>query len=361
VLQSYHSEPRAGMSEPEPEPTAAVGLSLEAGTARLKNRIGKYEFGDKPIGYGFHGSVYTATDRDTGMEVALKLALEQRATPVQLHEVMCQQACQAHEFVVPIKDILYDYIESSDGGAVRQKQLAVVMEKMGGGELFEEVTSKRGMGEDDAKKYFTQILLAMAHVHAQGVAHGDMKLQNLLLTADKSACKVCDFGLAKYVTDDAFSTSRVKNSEYTAPEVLTNPTKHDATKADMWACGVVLYCMVECKFPFQSPEQAEAAKYTLSGGRSEQFVEFLGKLLSPDVGKRYSAAEALGDPWLVCGDETTWRYLISRELESYKGGDDRLRKPGNYLARSDWEAQVKKLTGEAAEGVPPPDDEIEGF
>jgi serine/threonine protein kinase len=339
------------MSEPEPEP--------HDGAPRPRNRIGKYEFGDEPISYGFHGNVYTATDTETGEEVALKLALEQRGTPSQLYEVMCHQACQAHEFVVPIKDILYDRIEGTDGGAgfTRQKQLAVVMEKMGGGALYDEVTSKRGMSEDDAKLYFTQILLAMAHVHAQGVAHGDMKLQNLLLTESKDACKVCDFGLAKYVTDDAFSTSRVKNPEYTAPEVLTNPSMHDATKADMWACGVVLYCMVECHFPFDSPDKAAAAEFSLRAGRSEGFVELLERLLSPDVGNRYSAAEALEHPWLVC--EATRGHLSSRELEACKGGDERLRKPGNYLSRSDWEAQVKKLTGDPDEGES--DDDPEGF
>jgi serine/threonine protein kinase len=92
------------------------------------------------------------------------------------------------------------------GAAVRAKQLVVVMEKVDGGELFDEVMAVHGMDEGTAKVLFRQILLAMAYCHARQVAHRDMKLENLLLTADKRTVKVCDFGLAKNVTESATST-----------------------------------------------------------------------------------------------------------------------------------------------------------
>eukprot|EP01047_Picozoa_sp_COSAG01_P063436 COSAG01_NODE_8222_length_2868_cov_4.554713_3_plen_112_part_00 len=80
------------------------------------------------------------------------------------------------------------------------------MEKVDGGELFDEVMAVHGMDEGTAKVLFRQILLAMAYCHARQVAHRDMKLENLLLTADKRTVKVCDFGLAKNLTESAFST-----------------------------------------------------------------------------------------------------------------------------------------------------------
>lgn len=243
------------MSEPEPEPAA-----VEIDRARFTHQIGKYLFdaSAQPLGVGGYGNVYSATHCETGEEVALKLALEQTANAKQLTEIMCQQACQAHEFVVPIKDILYDGIRSvrSGGPSVQEvepkRQLAVVMEKMGGGDLFDEVTKERGLSEDKAKLYFRQILFAMAHVHAQNVAHGDCKLPNFLLNDDKTVCKVCGFGLAKHVSEAAHTSSIVGKAEYIAPEVLKTKN-YDAQKADMWSCGVVLYCMLECHFPFEKP------------------------------------------------------------------------------------------------------------
>ena len=252
---------RGAMSEPEPEPAAVV-----IDPARFTHQIGKYLFdaSAQPLGVGGYGNVYSATHCETGEEVAVKLALEQTANAKQLTEIMCQQACQAHEFVVPIKDILYEGIRpvrapspSRSAGppaeeAQPERQLVVVMEKMGGGELFDEVKKERGLSEDRAKVYFRQILLAMAHVHAQSVAHGDCKLQNILLNDDKTACKVCDFGLAKHVSEAAHTSSIVGKAEYVAPEVLKTRS-YDPQKADIWSCGVVLYCMLECQFPFPKP------------------------------------------------------------------------------------------------------------
>lgn len=252
------------MSEPEPE--AGGGWT---------HQIGKYRFNadQSPAERdGNFGKVYSAVDSGTGTEVALKLALEQtdKITSAQLNEILCQEACHEHQFVVSIKDVVYDYVSPAlSATSEGKKQLAVVTEKMGGGELFVEATKTMGMPEDVAKMYFRQILLAVAHVHGRGVAHRDMKLANLLLNDDKTVCKVCDFGLAKHVSDRAYASSVVGAGEYIAPEIIATETKqYDAIKADMWACGVVLYCMVECRFPFPkskglvmnsvaSPENAE--------------------------------------------------------------------------------------------------------
>ena len=130
------------------------------------------------------------------------------------------------------------------GGA---PQLGVVMEKIEGGELFDTVIDAGGLTEEIARKCFRQILQAMAYCHGRGVAHRDMKLENLIMTADQN-CKVCDFGLAKNVAESAASTI-IGTGKYVAPDVLAG-AEYDPFKADMWSCGVCLYCMTECAFPF---------------------------------------------------------------------------------------------------------------
>lgn len=127
-------------------------------------------------------------------------------------------------------------------------QLGVVMEKIEGGELFDKVITAGGLSEEVARGCFRQILQAMAYCHGREVAHRDMKLENLILTADQD-CKVCDFGLAKNIAESAASTI-IGTGKYVAPEVLAGTGCYDAFKADMWSCGVVLFCMVECAFPF---------------------------------------------------------------------------------------------------------------
>eukprot|EP01052_Picozoa_sp_SAG31_P029347 SAG31_NODE_2910_length_4916_cov_3.526545_3_plen_140_part_00 len=83
----------------------------------------------------------------------------------------------------------------------------------------------------------------------------DMKLENILLTADKQHCKVCDFGLAKNVLHVNGQTV-VGTGQYVAPQVLEGASSggYDACKADMWSCGVCLYAMVNCRFPFSKAD-----------------------------------------------------------------------------------------------------------
>ena len=45
-----------------------------------------------------------------------------------------------------------------------------------------------------------------------------------------------------------------------APEVISARTHYDGTKADIWSCGVMLYVMLFCEYPFERPED-EADKY----------------------------------------------------------------------------------------------------
>ena len=397
--------------EPEPEPDMGpepdVAEQPAVDRAQFTHRLGKYliNLAQTPLGTGTYGKVVDATHEETGEVFAMKLAFEQSGSQAQLHEVMTQQACQAHEFVVPIKDILYGHIVSlgpTSPNSHEPKQLAVVMEKLGGGDLFAEVVADSGMHEDKAKIFFRQILLAVAHVHARGVAHRDMKIENLLLTADKTAWKVCDFGLSKYLSEDGLASTILGSVQYIAPEVVDPAVdKYDGRKADMWSCGAALYVMVECAHPFPEVQDNvltgnprmlarlkvtqqlivprsrdlvcltavtrgcnQAAEYTLKPGHTPEFVAFLERLLSPDIGRRYSAEEALADPWLCSPplDATTWGYLLRRELESYSTLQPPA-VPGNYIGRDAWLAQVAVLTGHAPdEGTPPSDDEEEtGF
>ena len=92
--------------------------------------------------------------------------------------------------------------------------------------------------------------MGVAYCHARQLVHRDLKLENLLLTADKQTCKVADFGYAKDISKYAPDTI-LGTYKYVAPEMLGGEA-YDA-KCDLWQVGVCLFCTVECRFPFQNP------------------------------------------------------------------------------------------------------------
>ena len=125
----------------------------------------------------------------------------------------------------------------------------LMIEYCHGGDLFDFVsqyvsTHKKGMVHDllfFACNVFMQLCSALHHLHAMDVAHGDVKMENILLHEGNAV--LSDFGLCKPVQKDCMIFGGSMN--YLAPE--TSKCDHvgfDTTMADVWSAGVVLFVML---------------------------------------------------------------------------------------------------------------------
>jgi serine/threonine protein kinase len=272
-------------------------------------------------------------------------------------EIILQAGLQ-HENIVDLKDIVFE----KPAGRPK-KQICMIMELLTGGELFSEVVDNGGLPEPRARDYFKQVLLGMAYCHARKLVHRDIKLENLLLTGDRQTVKIADFGLAKNVSEDAAKTV-IGTAKYVAPEMLAG-AEYDGFKSDIWSCGVCLYCMTECRFPFTKAgndgvgghgvhqttagnlrlmKDLQAANYILKPERSPEYVEFLKRLLCPDVASRYTAAQALMDPWILAGEDPAINQAKLAAMDTSS-----VVVPTGY-AQADWMAQVKKVMDAKGDG-----------
>jgi serine/threonine protein kinase len=77
----------------------------------------------------------------------------------------------------------------------------VVMEYAPGGELMSKITKNTKFSEDEARKYFRQLISAIDHFHQAKVVHRDLKLENILLTENMDLL-ITDFGLGRTFTTD---------------------------------------------------------------------------------------------------------------------------------------------------------------
>jgi serine/threonine protein kinase len=131
-----------------------------------------------------------------------------------------------------------------------------------GGELFNYICPStppyvRSMSEPTAQRLFRQIAAGVAHFHAVGCFHRDLKLENLVVDG-KFNCKLMDFGSCKFidqmveVIDDegvmrsmADSYIGIGTSPYKPPNVLNSRGElYDPAAFDVWSCGVLLFYMV---------------------------------------------------------------------------------------------------------------------
>ncbi|TPX33232.1 hypothetical protein SmJEL517_g03808 [Synchytrium microbalum] len=130
-----------------------------------------------------------------------------------------------------------------------EEECFVVMEYASGGELVDLIASKGHLTEKEARFYFRQIISAMDHCHLNGVVHRDLKLENILLDAQRNAL-VSDFGLGRTFTSNReLLNTFCGTPNYAAIELITG-TPYIGTRTDIWACGVILYIMLTGKPPF---------------------------------------------------------------------------------------------------------------
>lgn len=107
---------------------------------------------------------------------------------------------------------------------------------------------------------FLQILNGVTFLHSMGLAHRDLKLDNVVVTA-QGIMKIIDFGSAS-VFKYPFETGIIKSSgivgsdPYLAPEVYEE-RKYDPQPTDIWSLGIIYCCMFLRRFPWKIPRTTD--------------------------------------------------------------------------------------------------------
>jgi serine/threonine-protein kinase HSL1, negative regulator of Swe1 kinase len=177
--------------------------------------------------------------------------------------------------------------------------------------MYELVRREHRSVLDHLPDYHRQILLALAYLHSVGVAHRDIKLENILVTADRKVAKLCDFGLATFFSAGDKCAEYCGSPHYAAPEILMG-TPYNPAATDMWSCGVVLFAMVFAVMPFNHNgdlrillRAAEKVVFPKHPANQPNFVvptewrTSAEKLLHKQPTQRPTAAQVLADPWLT--------------------------------------------------------------
>lgn len=250
------------------------------------------------VGKGKFGSVYKCVEKATGKHWAAKILKCREADKGKVRleiEVMNQLK---HPKIL----MLWDAFEAP-------RKMILVMEYVGGGELFERVLDEGfDLTERDCIQFMRQICDAVNYMHTRNILHLDLKPENVLCVKNESnKIKIIDFGLARFYKPGESTRVLFGTPEFIAPEVVNY--EEIGFKTDMWSVGVICYVLLTGLSPFMGDNDAETLSNVTVGdfdfeddsfdGISEDAKDFIDHLLVKDKRKRLSAQQSLEHPWLA--------------------------------------------------------------
>ncbi|OXU29700.1 hypothetical protein TSAR_006448, partial [Trichomalopsis sarcophagae] len=269
-------------------------MDAGAGQGKKQVRVGFYDI-EGTIGKGNFAVVKLARHRITKTEVAIKIIDKSQLDPTNLEKVYREVEIMKqleHPHIVK----LYQVMETKN-------MLYMVCEYASRGEIFDYIARYGRMGEPRARATFAQILSAVEYCHATGVAHRDLKAENLLLDA-QMCVKIADFGFSNRFAPGERLSTWCGSPPYAAPEVFRG--KHYAgPEIDVWSLGVVLYVLVCGALPFDGSTLQSLRDRVLSGRfripyfMSTDCESLIRKMLVLEPGKRYTIPQIKRHRWMA--------------------------------------------------------------
>ncbi|KAI8893079.1 kinase-like domain-containing protein [Globomyces pollinis-pini] len=221
----------------------------------------------RELGQGAYGVVSSAKDSVTGNQVAIKKVMNVFHKPIlakrALREIKLLRHFAGHENITSILDM-----QTADYNSFNEIYIG---QELMEADLHQIIRSEQALSDAHYQYFIYQICRGLKYIHSANVLHRDLKPGNLLVNAD-CELKICDFGLARGLTDaqdTGFMTEYVATRWYRAPEIML--AFRNYTKAiDMWSVGCILAELLGSKPLFKGRDYVD------------QLNQILGVLGTPD-------------------------------------------------------------------------------
>lgn len=261
--------------------------------AVLRPALEEYEFG-RVLGQGAYGVVHEVVHKLTGERFAAKTISDKMPRELQKRETV-NHNCLKHKHIVKVHEVI-DLPESG--------QCVVLMEMVNGTQLFDYIVEKEQLSETEARRIFQQLIAALSYCHDQGIAHRDVKLENILIDQDLNV-KVTDFGFSEKIFQGRQFTRPCGSPNYAAPELLSSKVEYRGEPVDVWAAGICLYAMLAGELPFDADDVAslfqaiKAGSYQSLDFISADAADLMKKMLSMNPTERITLQDIVQHAWFT--------------------------------------------------------------
>ncbi|KAL1896393.1 serine/threonine protein kinase [Sporothrix stenoceras] len=267
----------------------------------------QYSLQDR-LGKGHFAEVYLCIEKATGQRYAVKIftktpGVEDRSKTDGLQQEIAVLMGVNHPSVLCLKDTFNE-----------KNAVYLVLELAAEGELFNFIVLNQKLSESETRKLFKQLFEGVKYLHERNIVHRDIKPENILLVDRDLHVKLADFGLAKIIGEESFTTTLCGTPSYVAPEILADGRHRKYTKAvDIWSLGVVLYiCLCgfppfsdelrSPEFPFNMSQQIRSGRFTFPSpywdSVGDAALDLIDHMLVVDPERRYTVDQCMAHPWM---------------------------------------------------------------
>ena len=319
------------------EENVPLKINKESFVTIIEGDITQFYEVQKKIGEGAYGKIYKVKNKQSGDIRAMKQITKTKITDMGKFQTEIKILSMLdHPNIVRLFEVIED-----------DKYYNLLEELCTGGELLTRAQNNQ-LKEKDIARIFNQIMSGVAYIHGMGIAHRDLKLENILFSSEKpsSPIKIIDFGFSVFLgknnenskekeTENEKKTvykrlkSKVGTLYYISPEIIKG--NYDE-KCDIWACGVILYILLAGYPPFNGNTDKEVynqitnIKLDFEKERwkniSKYAKELIKNMLTP-AKNRFTAKQVLSSKWLEVKlkddiDENISTALDYRRINKYK-------------------------------------------
>lgn len=190
--------------------------------------------------------------------------------------------------------------------------IGIVLEYASGGEFYKYIQEKKRLKESEGCRLFAQLISGVQYMHSKGMAHRDLKLENLLLDRFENLI-ITDFGFVNEFQPGKNELMKTSCGSpcYAAPELVVSSRPYSARKADLWSCGIILFAILAGYLPWDddsnNPDGDDIAKlYMYITQTSLKFPEYitpvprdlLRRILVPNPKHRLNMDQVYQHQWL---------------------------------------------------------------
>ncbi|KAJ3738718.1 Pkinase-domain-containing protein [Lentinula detonsa] len=281
-----------------------LGKELSSHKMRV---IGNYTLG-RVIGEGAYGKVRIGTHRLTSARVAIK------QIPKSMSASLTREIHHHRQLHHPHVTQMYEVIAT-------ESSIWIVTELCSGGELFDYLTEKGRLSEDETRFLFGQLCLAVAYLHEKGIVHRDLKLENVLLD-ERCRVKLGDFGFTREFERGVLMDTFCGTTGYASPEMLQGK-KYLGAEVDIWSLGVILYVLLTGMLPFDDDDEQIMRDKVILGEfedpewLSEDARDLMKNILQKEPSKRLTIPQILEHPWFTSNIANDPNTIVVREPRSW--------------------------------------------